>query len=648
MPPTFVYVCVVLLCMQALMTLDVMRKMGRSPAVAQQQLADHHQVHERMVAAGLAKASSSSSKAAAAATGGSSQQQEGAASTPAKSPAAAAAGAAGDASKRVWVAPRVQLKGSKGMPMWWKREHDDLMLQGTYAYGFSAGSKLNSIVEDILADPKFGFKAKMGIDPVAVLHEEAERLAPPPTYVVRMVQQTAADGSTQMLPQQFKQQAPAPPVDPVKLAAAQREKLRLEQAHLGIELYSSAEWRKLVLSLAQRIKRVRNALLDPTYVEPETPSRQLPVIHPKPVQPEAAAAGAGTSQASVQQRLQLTPAGDGSLTYKGKKVIGGGLNAAAAQAPAARPALPAAAAGAQRTPHSSGGVSRPVLSSAELSHQQRLLEQQNSALLANVRGAVAIVAAATAAQDRKRQAEQQLNSAAKRANGSTGPGPAAMQQQQQQAAHAIMEQASRQVNQQTAALQQGQQQQAAMAEAARQVQMQQQRDLLQRQQQAKQAQQRQQQQHEVVELLSDDSSDDLPAAAPPARATVPAVTPASAGAAAAAPPSSGLMVRRVPVGADLSQEQSVDEPSAPEGAHAGDTPALGATSSDGKQHMHQLLGNGQSQPAAGTSSAADHPVYGTPAGAAAAAAAPGPSTKRKQGQEDPKQRKLTGFFAVAK
>jgi hypothetical protein len=621
----------------------------------QQQLADHHPLHERMVAAGLAKASSSSSKAAAA-TGGSSQQQAGAPSTPAKSPAAAAAdgaaaAGAGDASKRVWVAPRVLLRGSKGMPMWWKREHDDLLMQGTYAYGFLAGTKLNSIVEDIMADPKLGLRAKLRIDPEAVLREQTARLAPPPTITVRMVSETQADGSLKMLPQQVVQQAPAPPVDPVKLAAAQQEKLRLEQAHPGIDLYSSAEWRKLVLSLAQRLKRVRAALLDPEYKEPETPSKQLPVIHPRPVQPPAAAAGAGTVQGSAQQRLQLTPAGDGSLTYKGKKVIGGGLNAPPAAA--ARPAPPAAAAaaGAQRTPPSSGGVSRPVLSPAELAYQQRLLGQRDASIM---RGAMAIVAAASAAresQDRKRQAEQQLSSASKRANGSTGASTAALQQQQQQqqqqAMRAIAAEASRHSSQQTVALQQRQQQQqAAMAEAARQAQMQQQRDMLQRQQ-AMQVRLKQQQQHEVVDLLSDDSSDDFPAAPPPARTKAPATTPASAGAAtaAAAPPSSGLVVRRVPVGADLSQEQSVDEPSAPEGAPAGDTPAKGATSSGGKQHMHQLLGNGQSQPAAGTSAAADHPVYGTPAGAAAA---PGPSTKRKQGKEDPKQRKLTGFFAVAK
>ncbi len=103
-----------------------------------------------------------------------------------------------------------------------------------------------------------------------------------------------------------------------------------------------------------------------------------------------------------------------------------------------------------------------------------------------------------------------------------------------------------------------------------------------------------------------------------------------------------LTARRVPAGNDMSQEQSVDEPAGAQGA-------AGADVSSGKQHMQQLLGSRDAKAAgsapakgAGSKGAAEHPVYGTPAGATAPAA----GGKRK-GKDDPKQRKLESFFAVS-
>jgi hypothetical protein len=636
------------------MSLDTVRKMGRAPAAMQQQLLDHHKVHRAMVAAGLVKGS----KVAA----GSSQQQQQEGSQPAAAataPAAAAAAAAGssapngDAPKRVWVAPRVLLRGSKGMPAWWKREHDDLLLQGCYAHGYASGAKLTTIVEDILRDPRYAFSNRLGVDPIEQLREQTELATPrpPPTYVE--VQVTQPDNTVRT-----ERRLVAPPpvkLDPQQLAAAQQQKQQLQQAHPGIELQSPLEWRRLVAAIVQRLKRVRGCLLDPTYVEPATPSKQLHM--PNNVPPAAAAAGAAAPAAaaasgggSVQQRLQLTPAGDGSMLYKGRKVIGGGLPSAAGPAAAG---TPAAAAGAARTPPAFGRPQMPVLSPAQqqqLMANQRAVAQQNMASLVNAVRTVATLQAVSAAaqaqmQARKRQADEQGGSASKRPH-SNGPSPVAAQPPAMLTPQAIMAQA---------------------AEAARQARLQEQRRLLDQQQHQQQAlrqlqqqqlqqQQQQKRQHEVVELLDDDDSDGeqpAPAAAPAAgKRTNPAAagTHAAAPAAVPAPPSSGLTVRRVPAGNDLSQEQSVDEPAGAQGAAGADV------SSSGKQHMQQLLGDSDakaagSAPAKGTGSkaAAEHPVYGTPAGAAApAAAAAAGASSRRRGKDDPKQRKLDSFFAVSK
>jgi hypothetical protein len=68
--------------------------------------------------------------------------------------------------------------------------------------------------------------------------------------------------------------------------------------------------------------------------------------------------------------------------------------------------------------------------------------------------------------------------------------------------------------------------------------------------------------------------------------------------------------------------------------------------------MQLLLGDPQQPGSSGSprkqgakAAAAEHPVYGTPAGAAAAATAGGGSTRRKGQKEDPQQRKINSFFA---
>jgi hypothetical protein len=616
--------------LQALLSHNFVRSMGRAPASHIQQLEDHRKVHKAMLAAGLAQDSATSSKPAAA---GSSQQQgqsNGPASTPAQSqPAAAAAAGGTEAAKRVWVAPRVLLRGSKGMPGWWKREHDDLLLQGCYAYGYPGpGSKLNGVVEAILQDPVYSFHTKFSLDPEALLREAANQAAFQQPMVSVQVQVTGPDREVRT---ETQMQRAKPVVDPVALANAQRKKLQLQQAHPGVELLGTSERHRLVLALVQRLKRVRAALLDPDYVEPATPSKQLHVVSTTAAQARpnpAAAAGGG----NVQQRLQLAPGTDGSFTYKGKKVIGSGLGAPGAATAAA------AARGPARTPP--GPAAQFGMSATQLlQNQSQAVAQQNAALLANAARTAAALAAANAgmqAQLRKRQAEELLQSTAKRAN-SSSPSPAGAQRQQQQQPvfspqQAVLVQAMANIQRHT-----------------QQFMLQQQQAQAQRQLQQAQAQ-RQLQKPEVVELL-DDSSDDEQAAAPAAASRqqpVGTTPPAAAGPAGAAAPSSGLLVRRVPAGADLSQEQSVDEPA---GAGVLDAAAApGTVSSSGKQHMQHILGEAQpgSSPRKGASSkaaAADHPVYGTPAAAAAAAAA---GAKRKQSKDDPKQSKINAFFATSK
>jgi len=645
--------------LQALLSLDAVRRMCRAPAGLQQQLDDHHKVHLAMVAAGLGHSSSKGSPPAAAAAGTgatSSAQQQEAATTPVKPQPAAAAAAAGDGdggaatpggdgSKRVWVSPRVLLRGSKGLPPWWKRDHDDQLLQGSYHHGFLSSSKLTAIVESILQDPAHGFTGKVGLDPVEVVKEQAALAAPPPPLPAptpspppAAAAAAAADGSTPaVVPAPAPQPPPPVPVDPEKMAAAQRVKQQLQQEHAGIELLRPVDWRKLVAAVVQRLKRVRTALLDPNYVEPPTPSK--PIVFTRPLNlsttPAAAGAGGGAAAAaaagagSAQQRLQLTPASDGGVMYKGKKVIGGGLPVGTAAAAAGGPA---------RTPPSGQGPMPVVLSPVQqqqlLLQHQRMVAQHNAATAYNAARTVAALAAVNAAQIaqlqvKKRQAQEQLNSGVnKKPTGSNNPSPVG---NQQQPAPRLAPAAA-----------------AAAAAQSRQNQLQQQRMLLQQQQ----ARQQPQQQPEVVELLDDDSSDDDLPAPPPARSKPSMSTPAAGagavGAPAQPPPSSGMVVRRMPAGADLSQEQSLDEPTGAEAA--GETPA-GTISSSGKQHMQQLLGStqpradGSTESGAACSKAADHPVYGTPAGAAPTAAV---GTKRKQGKDDTKQRKLNEFFAVSK
>jgi hypothetical protein len=594
--------------------------MGRAPASLIQQLEDHRKVHQAMVAAGLAKDSATSKPAAA----GSSQQQEqanGPASAPAQSQPAAAAAAAGgtEAAKRVWVAPRVLLRGSKGMPGWWKRDHDDLLLQGCYAYGYPGpGSKLNGVVEAILQDPVYSFHTKFTLDPETLLREAAHQgaLQQPPVSV--QVQVTGPDG---VMRTETQMQRAKPFILPVALAAAQRKKLQLQQAHPGIELLSTSERHRLVLALVQRLKRVRAALLDPDYVEPPTPSKQLHVVSTTAAQarpsPAAAVAGGGI----VQQRLQLAPGTDGSFTYKGKKVIGNGLGA---------PGAAAAAGGPARTPPGPGAQLGPEAAAQLLRNQAQVVAQRNAALIANAGKTVAALAVSNATmqaqlQARKRQAEGMPQSTAKRAN-SSSPSPAGAQRQPMFTP-----------------------QQAAMAQAMADMGRRMQQAVLQQQQAQAHAQR---QKPEVVELLDDSSDDEQPTAAPAAASRQQPVgaKPATAvGPAAAAAPSNGLLVRRVPAGADLSQEQSVEEPAA---AGVGDAAAAPGTVSSSGKHMQQILGEAQpgSSPRMVVSSkaaAADHPVYGTPAAAAAAAAAAA-GAKRKQSKDDPKQSKINAFFTTSK
>ncbi|WIA09219.1 hypothetical protein OEZ85_008629 [Tetradesmus obliquus] len=294
-------------CRKALLSNAVMQALARNPAALKQQVEEHRKVHAAVVKAGLATQPSGSKPAAAAAGEGTptKQAQDGAAT-----PAAAALKSPG---KRSRIVPRVPLRGFKQLPGWWTRDHDERLLLGSWKHGYS--SHMRGIMDDILSDPQLGLGQQLALDPVAVLldaHPPPPAPAPAPA---------AAGGEAAAAPQPPPN--PYSHIPPAELALAKDTKECMLGAARArgqqLQLFSPQEWKKLVSALQARLRKVRAAMLDPSFVEEPTPIKkegpQLNLSRTPGSAPGAATGGAP----AAQQRLNLTPPGDEAAAAGGKR-----------------------------------------------------------------------------------------------------------------------------------------------------------------------------------------------------------------------------------------------------------------------------------------------------------------------------------------